>query len=68
MRAISAFLNGAGSRRNVRAGATNRGLSKLTDLFVTTGIMPAVPFQVRTAPAAHPQGRVAARRSQRFPR
>jgi hypothetical protein len=74
MRAISAFLNGAGSRRNLkrgsndRGGGTDRGLLKLTDLLVATGGAPAFPLRVRATAGRQSGAQAPARRSQRFPR
>jgi hypothetical protein len=42
MRAVSAFLNGAGSRRNLKGNSTDRGLLRLTDLLVARGRAPYV--------------------------
>jgi hypothetical protein len=47
MRAISAFLNGAGSRRYLKGGSTDRGLLKLLDLFVITGVASELPLRIR---------------------
>jgi hypothetical protein len=38
MRAPMAFLNGAGSRRKLKFGRTNRGALRLTDLLFYTGV------------------------------
>src|SRR5882757_6159549 len=40
MHATLAFLNGAGSRRNLKSGSTDRRLLTLTDLLFTTGFTP----------------------------
>jgi hypothetical protein len=68
MRAISAFLNGAGSRRYLKGGSTDRGLLKLLDLFVITGVASELPLRIRATQGTHPGTRAPARRSQRFPR
>jgi hypothetical protein len=73
MRAISAFLNGAGSRRNLKGGrnpkgGTDRGLLKLMDLFVNTGVASALPLRIYATQGTHPGASAPARRSQRFPR
>ena len=47
MRAISAFLNGAGSRRYLKGGSADRGLLKLLDLFVITGVASELPLRIR---------------------
>jgi hypothetical protein len=66
MHATLAFLNGAGSRRNLKSGSTDRRLLTLTDLLFTTGFTPEAA-RART-PGARTRGRASARRSQRFPR
>jgi hypothetical protein len=72
MRAISAFLNGAGSRRNLKGGGPDRGLLKLMDLFVNTSVAPGIPYgvpvRIHATQGTHPDARAPARRSQRFPR
>jgi hypothetical protein len=76
MRAISAFLNGAGSRRNFKGGGPDRGLLKLMDLFVNTGFASRIPYgipygvpvRIHATQGMHPDVRAPARRSQRFPR
>jgi hypothetical protein len=70
MHATLAFLNGAGSRRNLKSGSTDRRLLMLTNLLFTTGFTPqpgylqAEPVYLRAALS----GRAPARRSQKFPR
>ena len=68
MRAISAFLNGAGSRRNLKGGRPDRGLLKLMDLFVNTSIASGIPARIHATQGTHPDARAPARRSQRSPR
>jgi len=68
MRAVSAFLNGAGSRRNLKGDGTDRGLLRLTDLLVVTGVALALPIRIRATQGTYPEAQAPARRSQRFPR
>jgi hypothetical protein len=65
MHATLAFLNGAGSRRNLKSGSTDRRLLTLTDLLFTTGFTPE-PARADNARRTQ-RGRAPARRSQRFP-
>jgi len=66
MRAISAFLNGAGSRRNLKVGRTDRTRLMLTDLLVTAEF-PGEPIRARAATRGE-RDRGPARRAQRLPR
>ncbi|MDB6085302.1 MAG: hypothetical protein JWN43_3183 [Gammaproteobacteria bacterium] len=67
MRAISAFLNGAGSRRNLKAGGTDPSRLKLAELLFTPGLRFG-PVQVHTASVGRIRGRAPAGGSPRFPR
>jgi hypothetical protein len=67
MHATLAFLNGAGSRRNLKSGSTDSRLLTLTDLLFTTGFTPEA-VRGRTTPGARTRGRAPGRRSQRFAR
>jgi hypothetical protein len=61
MRAVLAFLNGAGSRRSCQSGNTDRGLLALTDLLLQPGI-PAKQVPVPADIDAHATGRAPTRR------
>jgi hypothetical protein len=65
MHATLAFLNGAGSRRNLKSGSTDRRLLMLTNLLFTTGFTPQSGY---LRAGARARGRAPARRSQQFPR
>jgi hypothetical protein len=62
MRATLAFLNAAGSRRKLKSGVTDRGLLKLTDLLVTTGLLPGFEWRPVSRLARAVRPRAAGRR------
>ncbi len=62
MRAVLAFLNGAGSRRRRQSGSTDRGLLALTDLLLNRGI-PGKRVPVAAELDARPADRTPVRHS-----
>ena len=73
MRATLAFLNGAGSRRNLRAGSMDRRVLRLIHVLIAAGApqpaySPATPGKEARAHDAHGPGRASARGVQKFPR
>jgi hypothetical protein len=68
MRAISAFLNGAGARGKVKAGGTDRSRLSLIDVLITMGLTRGEPIKIGSTPLQGGSRRATARGPQRFPR
>jgi hypothetical protein len=67
MRAISAFLNGAGARRKVKAGGTDRSRLSLINVLFTMGLT-REPIKIGSTPLQGGSRRAPPRGPQRFPR